>query len=268
MKKHKIDQLFAEKLKNHKTPPADKVWETLEEELGESPRRRLGVWWKVAAAVLLCLSAGLWIYQYKVDDNKDLIAQQKNQEKNRTEQMTPSEQKTETLEENKEEAPSVPTSPDKDKAPRVVAQNGALPSTEKEQEKSNKQQDVKAIQPEPSENQASETLIAEQPVRTVEALEPIANIAVEPSEETALENNDLSDNMTTVVAEVHEPVKIIYKANTKTTDDEAVAEKDNKFFEVVKDIKNGDLGLADLREAKSDLFAAAFLKWKDKRDKQ
>lgn len=269
MKKHKLDQLFAGKLKDHKTPPADKVWETLDEQLGETSGRSVGVWWKVAAVVLLCLSAGLWVYHHhKLDNDKELIARQENKENNTAEQPAQSKAETHNLEENKSESPTLSTSPDKSESPQLADQHKASPSPEKEQEKLNKQQDAKLAQAAPSEAQSSETLVVEQPVRTVEALEPITNLTVEPSEEITLENNDLSDNVTAVVAEVREPVIIIYKANTRTTTGEAETEKDNKFFEVVKDIKNGDLGLAELRDAKSDLIAAAFLKWKDKRDKQ
>ena len=265
MKKHKIDQLFAAKLKNHKTPPADKVWGILEEELGETPGRRMGVWWKVAAVVLLCLSAGLWVY-HEVDTNRKLMVQQEDPKVNTAEQ--PAQNETKRLEENRDETFRLPTSPDKTKSPLVAEQHNASPSPEKKQEKLHEQQDVTATQPKPSEGQTSETWVAEQPVRTVESIEPVANIAVEPEEEVTLENNDLPDKVTAVAVEVRKPVTIIYKANTNTKADEAETEKDSKFFEVVKDIKNGDLGLAELRDAKSDLIAAAFSKLKDKRDKQ
>ena len=261
MKKHKIDQLFAGKLKNHKTPPADKVWETLEEELGETSGRRMGVWWKVAAVVLLCLSVGLWVY-HEVDNNKKLMVQQEDLKANTDEQ--PAQNETKSLEENRDETSRLPTSPDKAESPLVAEQYNASSSLEKKQE----QQDVTATQPKPSEAQTSETGVAEQPVRTVESIEPVANITVEPAEEVTLENNGLPDKVTAVAVEVREPVKIIYKANTQTKADAAETEKDSKFFEVVKDIKNGDLGLAELRDAKSDLIAAAFSKLKDKRDKQ
>lgn len=266
MKKHKIDQLFAGKLKNHKTPPADKVWETLEEELGETPGRRMGVWWKVAAVVLLCLSAGLWVY-HEVDTNKKLMVQQEDPKVNPAEQSTQSKTETEILEEERDAPPLLSTSPDKRESPQVAAQQ-APSSPEKMQEKQQEQQDVTATQPKPSEAQTSETWVAEQPVYTVESIEPVANITVESEEEIMVENNDLPDEVTAVAVEVREPVKIIYKANTNTRADEAETEKDSKFFEVVKDIKNGDLGLAELRDAKSDLIAAAFSKLKDKRDKQ
>ena len=264
MKKHKIDQLFAGKLKNHKTPPADKVWETLEEELGETSHRSVGIWWRVAAVVLLCLSAGLWVY-HGIDNNKKLMVQQEVPKVNTDEQ--PAQNETEILEENRDDLPLLSTSPDKRESPQVAAQQ-APSSPEKMQEKQPEQQDVTATQPKPSEVQTFETWVAEQPVHTVESIEPVTNITVEQEEETMLENNDLPDKVTAVAVEVREPVTIIYKANTKTKADEAETEKDNKFFEVVKDIKNGDLGLAELRDAKSDLIAAAFSKLKDKRDKQ
>lgn len=174
----------------------------------------------------------------------------------------PAQNETKRLGENRDETSQLPTSP------LVAEQRNASPSPENMQEKQPEQQDVTATQPKPSEVQTSETGVAEQPVHTVESIEPVASITEEPAEEVTLENNELPDKVTAVAIEVHEPVKIIYKANTNAKADEAETEKDSKFFEVVKDIKNGDLGLAELRDAKSDLIAAAFSKLKDKRDKQ
>jgi hypothetical protein len=251
MKKHKIDKLFAEKLKDHKTPPAERVWETLAEELGETPRRQTGVWWKVAAVVLLCLSVGFWVYQgQRVDDNKNLMVQQ---ESTSIEQPTQSEQATEVAEEKTEEVPSLPISPGENEPSQLAVQQD-VPAATKKQEKQNVQE-------------TSASSVAEQPVRSVERLETVATLSVE-EDEVAVENNDFPDEVavTKVVAEVRAPVTIIYKADAAPKNQEE--EKDNKFFEIVKEIKNGDLGLAELREAKSELFASAISRLKDKREKQ
>jgi len=256
MKKHKIDQLFAEKLKNHKTPPSDKLWETLEEELGEPSGNRIGMWWKAAAVILLCLSAGLWVYKASNHDER-LIAQE--EQTSEVPEQTVQNDTEAGANEGKEHV--LPVSPDNNE-PSLVAEHQEAPSPENIEEKQPAQRKPAPVLPAQTEAAGTETLVAEQPVSTIEKLEPIAGIVTE-KEETILENNDLPANITTVVAEAHAPVKIIYKANTPKKE-----EKDSKFFEVVKDIKNGDLGLAELRDAKSELIASAFSKLKDKKEKQ
>jgi len=256
MKKHKIDQLFAEKLKNHKTPPSDKLWETLDEELGEPAGKRMGMWWKAAAVILLCLSAGLWVYQASNDDER--LVTQEGQTIEAPGQAPQNDTKAEATESTRQKAVTAPSVSEKEDTP-LLAEEKTTPPSENIEEK-------QPAQPMPApvrtEAARTETLVAEQPVQTIEKLEPVAGIATE-KEATILENNDLPAEVTTVVAEVREPVKIIYKANTSKKED-----KDSKFFEVVKDIKNGDLGLAELRDAKSELIASAFSKLKDKKEKQ
>jgi hypothetical protein len=243
----KIDKLFAEKLREHKTPPADSVWETLAEELGEKPGRKMGVWWKVAAAVLLCLLAGLWTYQANKVDEK-LTAEQKEQPATTPAELpVQSKQPTEIAEDKTEAIPSLEVIPEKKESTQIAAQH-PVPAATKE-----KQSTVETT-----------SKVAEQPVLSVE---PLANLNIE-EEPLAVENNDLPEEVavTKVVAEVRAPVTIIYKADAAPKNQEE--EKDNKFFEIVKEIKNGDLGLAELRDAKSELFASAFSRLKDKREKQ
>ena len=248
MKKNEIDKLFAEKLREHKTPPAGKVWETLAEELGETPGRKVGVWWKIAATVLLCLAAGLWTYRANKVDEKIIAVQE--EQPSVGEPSTQSMEPVEMGKDTTEEMPTLSIPPENNK-PTQLAEQQVIPSV-KEQEKRNMPQ-----------TQISK---AEPPVRSVEPLKTLATLDVE-EEAPAVEDNNFPEEIAVakVGAEVRAPVTIIYKADAPKNQEE---EKDNKFIEIVKEIKNGDLGLAELRDAKSELLASAFSRLKDMREKQ
>ncbi len=65
MKKHPIDKLFAQKLKEAEIKPRDEAWEKLQLRMQQNKKRRIGGWWQqgpwlAAAGVCLLLVAG-WL---------------------------------------------------------------------------------------------------------------------------------------------------------------------------------------------------------------
>ncbi|MCP1384260.1 hypothetical protein [Runella salmonicolor] len=79
MKKHPIDKLFAQKLKEAEIKPRDEAWEKLQLRMQQNKKRRIGGWWQqgpwlAAAGVCLLLVAG-WLTWRANSSNETHLAQ-------------------------------------------------------------------------------------------------------------------------------------------------------------------------------------------------
>jgi hypothetical protein len=84
MKKHPIDQFFAEKLRNQEVTPRPAAWERLQERLPGTETRRQLRWgyWAAAASVAALVLAGTWLWFPRESEGPGLprrpeLAQQK-----------------------------------------------------------------------------------------------------------------------------------------------------------------------------------------------
>ncbi|SIN66349.1 hypothetical protein [Algoriphagus halophilus] len=67
----KLDKIFKEKLDQHEVKPSALAWERLEKELPKEPKSNRGFWWAAAASVVILLSAGYFFYPSETKDNSD-----------------------------------------------------------------------------------------------------------------------------------------------------------------------------------------------------
>lgn len=76
MKKHKLDQLFANKLGNMEAEPTKAGWGAMEAMLNKQEKKeKKPLWWWWSAAAVLLLSIGFWLGQgFDTNQNKDLVA--------------------------------------------------------------------------------------------------------------------------------------------------------------------------------------------------
>lgn len=79
MKKHPIDKLFAQKLKEAEIKPRDEAWEKLQLRMQQNKKHRIGGWWQqgpwlAAAGVCLLLVAG-WLMWHSTASNDTELAQ-------------------------------------------------------------------------------------------------------------------------------------------------------------------------------------------------
>ncbi|RDB04149.1 hypothetical protein [Runella aurantiaca] len=79
MKKHPIDKLFAQKLKEAEIKPRDEAWDKLQLRMQQNKKRRIGGWWQqgpwlAAAGVCLLLVAG-WLTWRANSSNETHLAQ-------------------------------------------------------------------------------------------------------------------------------------------------------------------------------------------------
>ncbi|MEL6538321.1 MAG: hypothetical protein AAFQ98_23070 [Bacteroidota bacterium] len=62
MSKERIDTLFRQGLEDHRTPPPSQLWDKLEEQLGEEEEEKRGffILYRVAAAIIILVLVGWW----------------------------------------------------------------------------------------------------------------------------------------------------------------------------------------------------------------
>jgi len=77
MKKHPIDKLFSQKLKEAEIKPRDEAWEKLQLRMQQNKKRRIGGWWQqgpwlAAAGVCLLLVAGWLTWRANLSNETNL----------------------------------------------------------------------------------------------------------------------------------------------------------------------------------------------------
>jgi hypothetical protein len=63
MKKHQVDKLFSDKLKDFEMEPSEKAWERLDAKLDRSPNRNYLSYWAAAVVILMALSGYFLLQQ-------------------------------------------------------------------------------------------------------------------------------------------------------------------------------------------------------------
>lgn len=249
MKPQEIDQLFRDKLVKHSETPKQASWQELNNRLQQNKKRKGMVYWRVAAAVLLLLSA-IGFLLYTPATTEQHIAQV--------------EQKTE----EKADGPEVHQEKESE-TPLIVPEEAlALEQTEKAKPQPEIHQPVKQSR---KTQQAAQLASAEQHVS--ESTPAVEEIVVPVQEIPTLDEQALAMGVTTPEvtpqpihqAKAREEVIIEYKpsggksvtllaaSHPADEDDDESGSRVGKFL---KKVKNTEIDLISLREAKDELIAA------------
>lgn len=277
MKHEPIDNLFRTRLEQHETRPSSEGWDKLEGMLeasdsGDGRKKRRGIiWWSgaavAAAVILLAIYTGAdfgpeEIQNGTIADNTTVIDSETPAE---TDENTPLLTPESAVAEVENNEPETPEMPEMKEAPVVVAKNQA---TQKKPEKMY----------EPVTNSVTdspETIVVqaeteEMPNKTI-GLPEIENENTGPAlaenTEGKIELPDVPDiEIETLVASAEEKQKSPVTISYVDAPDESSEKKKfsvKKIIGLAKDIKEGEVGIGDLRQAKDNILAAQFSRTSD-----
>ncbi len=228
MKKHPIDNLFARKLKEQQRAPAATSWDMLEKRLNKTQRskKRPAIWWSAtAAAIALLLSLTYVLLQPTTESQSFTAARSSKVEK---------------------------------RSPIAPPELGSTP-------RKNLLADIAVPSQTPAATKDADNIVAPKPEEP-KALASIATITVKlpKQEEKPVHVEDIMvdiiENSTMLTQQAStKPVKITIKlAGNKTGHSQHIASKTGfnfrEFVAFAKNVKDGELGLEELREAKQDLL--------------
>ncbi|QSE96024.1 hypothetical protein [Fulvivirga lutea] len=242
-----LDSLFKNKLEDYEKQPSKHLWSAIDAQLPEKNKKPSYWLLGIAASLLLLFGVGIGFYISHTE-----IEQNEHQLTNKTESTN----KTEIIEQPKKEVPLITSDND------VLALNE---SDEKTAEKTIQTKQKKVVT-----NSSKKTVRVEKndekPI-TEEKVDEIKPLPLEVTSEKNIEQLDVS-NATTVANKASEKqdvsntivfdIKEFTKENTAvlaSANEEKKESKLKQLFNIAKDIKEGESGLSDLREAKNDLFA-------------
>lgn len=240
-----LDEFFKEKLDQHSVKPSALAWERLENQLPQKPESNKGLWWAIAASISLLLMAGFLFYP-KSDtiSQENLVAEEVQQEviqqENQSEieepiilESSPAQNQAEETQETITQPVQKPqiqkktkptTTPSFKTTPQnLIAQTETIPT---EEIKSIDRPELKAETPEVSipltETQSLNQTVAE--AKTTE--EPLYRVNIYSN---GIKKEDVNKNLITELGK------------TVNTVEGFIGKVDN--------------GLADLQDAKNNLFA-------------
>ena len=260
MKHNQIDKLF-EKVREAEKRPQPQAWDRIQEELHKdsSPAK---VWYKIAAVfILVSLSTLVFFYMREstrlnnsrsisqtLPDEKEALPL-KNEEKQHLRQSSPKENTV------NEKALTAIVKEQKNEVfkPNSVATSKSSATTRKTQPRKDNKAEEKPASDIPdekiptidAEEEAREVLLASQAVPQPTSTEALA---VE-QQKTAL------PSITIEFKSGKTPDKTALASNTEAKSPSTPLFTIKKVIEKVKDVKEGEIGLAQLREAKDDFFA-------------
>ena len=236
MSKERIDSLFQQKLADHKTPPPAALWDALEEQLGEeeSSKKGLILWYRVAAAVILLIVAGWMAVRYTGNTEYPGMADSGEEEEvqNRGLALSGEEEEVQNLafsgeEEEVQNLALAQSGEEEEVQNRIAAQPEALPLT---------------LEPVPSttvlaaasgeEEEVQNRAVALLPINALEAQLPTGKVIMARAEVTPVELQPL-------------PEGLLLEGDFDDSLNRAVA--------LAQEVKEGDITLADLRDAKDEL---------------
>ncbi len=231
------DKLFREKLEGYQKPAPASAWDKIETNLNnKSPK---GLWWKIAASLLLIAVATYTLWPKtettenplakKVEETKSLPTAK---EDDATKALTPTDQ-----------TPTVVTE-------SVQKNNVAKSNKEHHQPKEKIQEPTVALEESviPVENNMNEVTPVTENIIVPEVV--VAN--VEPTTEK-------SDEYITLVVTAEEANKYLTKnTNTEATPDGKKTSTFRKLLKKASDLTNDQRPLADLRQKKDEILALNF----------
>jgi type IV secretory pathway VirB10-like protein len=233
----KIDDLFRDKLQNHQVNPSPDLWKKLEENLHTRQRSSMKYWSAAAVVTILCGMAYLFI------QISPLESQKQDAQAHSMAHEAASNEISQIIEPALEEI--------------AVNDNHA----EKTKFSVNNQQPVKKpkINPTTKEEKIIQKKEPEEENKPLKELVPIkAEVQV-----TEVEKVKEKISLPPVII-IYEPesteddIKTLVASDFENEEDPKGIKEKNKFQQIIditKEFKNGNIGLARLREAKEELFA-------------
>ncbi|MDN5201105.1 hypothetical protein QQ008_07025 [Fulvivirgaceae bacterium BMA10] len=274
MSKHEMDELFREKLGGLELTPRAQAWDKLDTKLNKKQKKGMFVLWKVAAALLVLLVVSFLIFQMKTSTeevidpivqndgikNEDQVIESldtidpinKNNNQNAIAQEIKEEEKTE------DQITDIAKGDRKENQVNTIAANT----------QNNKQKQSNSFNIE-----STDVIAANDEKVKNEENEAVMKLEVEPIDKIDIKNSLIVDNNNIATPDIIKTeqkigaelpnISITFKKTTPKSDgDLAVADqkKDRRFklksvLNFAKDIKNGEVGLSNLREAKDELLA-------------
>lgn len=238
MNRKEIDFLFKNKLQNATKKPSDEAWYKLNAKLQKEKAGKNLLWLKIAASVIVIIGISWLLVRNDINSVKTLPVVKSTTVK----KITPLIPETELANNNIEEKILNPVMVKSEAAKnKFVAKKKPkrpiVSETVTEPAYVNKEADTATTQP-----------IKIMPYNT-ENKQLVANIEKELPE-------------VTIIYKKGNREQAAVAANTAPTDKKSALEK---IWNVAKEIKNGEIGMADIRSTKDELFAFEFRKQKNQK---
>ncbi|WP_224998410.1 hypothetical protein [Cesiribacter sp. SM1] len=268
MKEHKIDQLFRQKLQQHSVAPTPAAWDKVATGLNHRRRKR-GGYYAAAAVMVLLLSAGwFWLEQNNAPDYQQQLAVTE-QPKAVPGAAAPS------AETPAQEEPAYAAGTEATASPG--AQNPATDAAKIPDTASETAASQKVTTPAASINTSYIAATQQEPALPAEQATESAAALPEATAETTLaqalpeapgsQKADLElhpEAISAPSAELAfakaEQVVIRYDAADASSPEEKPDSAPEKVLSLLQKVKHGDVGLADIRNAKDNLFSGRFNK--------
>lgn len=222
---NKVDKLFKDKLEQHSLPPSAQAWEKVEAHLGKKNKM---VVWRAAAALVLVGSVTFMILNWDRETPKEIAKTEHQESGDKSQQSQIKSQETEVRSQDNEK--------------------GKQPAPERSVVK--KKSVVKQADPVITEQQLA---IVEQPDKL-----PLTNSGETVTTPEIKKEKGITLTYTLPSIKKEQPAVEVAQEEIRKTGMQRV-------LEIAREVKNGDSPLAELREAKDDIFALDFKKDKNKK---
>ncbi|MBN3582842.1 hypothetical protein JYB64_10645 [Algoriphagus aestuarii] len=253
-----LDKVFKEKLDQHSIKPSALAWERLESKLPKEPKSNKGFWWAAAASVVIVLSAGYFLYPVESTDptgdmmatTQEITQQEDNSAQNSelSKEVIAGETLAETENNLPEENKTTPA-PTQENSKTATKTNKPSAPQPKVTEAPN-QNLIAMTETREEEKVITETITIEEKTETVLTVEPEITPPAMDLTQAIAEN--------TPETEVEQPayrVRIFSDGlKEEPKDKNLIAEIGKTVNEVGGLLGKVDQGLADLQDAKNNLF--------------
>ena len=245
-----LDKIFNNKLKHHKTDPPDNLWDKIDTALEENNRKKKAfMYWKVAAAIVLILSAGVGIYQFngqngstQLADTTQLDESFQNESKGLNSQRGPSpKQLEETV---KDIDPPIVTRKVETTKGENLGQTQGLENINNESKL-----DIYANES-PSEDAKNELILQ------LTQIDKVKPMNIDTSTFSSFELLASLENLSPVSL----PITVIYKPGSAQNTVAADQNDTTNPLALLAELKSSGLGFTEIRSAKSALIAKVFSK--------
>lgn len=245
MSELKIDKLFREKVAYNRVTPSTEAWDKLSAELKKNGQGK-GLWyWYAAASVAVLVGAGVILMNVQPHDTP--VAQN-------TDRQTPVEK----------------AAPEQ-VAAQVMQTSPAEPEAHEEKNDGREKHEINAPVMQSNKNDGALTTVVIEETTHTEALAEAEIEKIVPAEPEMLEEEHLlaiheePEMAPEIAANIEYPeIRIVYKSSKKSEPDKNALQK---VVELARDIRQADIGLGTLREAKNELLALSLRKEKQSSEK-
>lgn len=255
MSKEELDNLFKNKLQDHKREPSANAWDRLEQQLPAEHKGFIMKWWQVAAAILLLCVAGM---VYWTNEPASTLATNNEEGSSPTPQEIADNAQVTTEDPGSQEEILIdPETTEKElvQPDEQIAQTTkptkSIPGDNQETRDSNPTEKIPVVEPDNSkitEVIQDEPVVLPSEIKTAEAL--AVNELSEPS------TNDVTRE--TLRISIEEFDEALLPKETPTTDAQDSTSKKSGLKKLWATVKNApsklETGFGDLREAKNDLL--------------